>query len=56
MTFIHLMDRDYRLSNTGTDGKIANIALEMHESLAFDLHYYCSTLPISVHPITTINI
>ena len=45
MTFIHLIDRDYRLSNNGTNGKIANIALEMHESLAFDLHYDCSTLP-----------
>ena len=29
------MDRDYRWSNNGTNGKIANIALEMHESLAF---------------------
>jgi hypothetical protein len=38
------MDRDYRLSNNGTNDKIANSTLGMYESLAFDLHYYCSTL------------
>ena len=38
------MDRNYRLSNNGTNDETANSTLGMYGTLAFDLHYYCSTL------------